>query len=143
MVEEADTESRAVSDADKASPWPLFVALGLAVGEVGVFMGLYPVAVAGSLLFVGSVAGILTEAGYTETPWRVVGGLGVALVALGMWVVSTQVPAQTVDAWITAAGAGDTIILRGFSIAGSGIIAIVGGVAGTVLDADGPFEPNQ
>ena len=64
---EADATMPA-SEASKASPWPLFVALGLAVGEVGVFMGLYPVAVGGLLLFVGSVAGIVQEAGYSERP---------------------------------------------------------------------------
>jgi hypothetical protein len=135
MSEDADVEP-AVSSADKASPWPLFVALGLAVGEVGVFMGLYPVAVAGLLLFVGSVAGIVTEAGYTEAPWRLLGGLGVVLVALGIWVVSTQIAAGSVDAWVAAVAADDTIVLRGFSIAAAGVIALAASGAGAVVQPD-------
>jgi hypothetical protein len=135
MTEDADVEP-AVSSVDKASPWPLFVALGLAVGEVGVFMGLYPVAVAGLLLFVGSVAGIVTEAGYTETPWRLLGGLGVVLVLLGTWVVSTQIAAGSADAWLAAVDSADTIVLRGFSIAAAGVIALVGSGAGAAVQPD-------
>jgi hypothetical protein len=135
MTEDADVEP-AVSSADKASPWPLFVALGLAVGEVGVFMGLYPVAVAGLLLFVGSVAGIVTEAGYTERPWRLLGGLGVVLVILGLWVVSTQITAGSVDAWIAAVATDDTIVLRGFSIAAAGVVTLAASGAGAVVQPD-------
>ena len=135
MTEDADVEP-AVSSADKASPWPLFVALGLAVGEVGVFMGLYPVAVAGLLLFVGSVAGIVTEAGYTERPWRLLGGLGVVLVVLGLWVVSTQITAGSVDAWIAAVATDDTIVLRGFSIAAAGVVTLAASGAGAVVQPD-------
>ncbi|WP_255196694.1 DUF7541 family protein [Halorarius litoreus] len=134
MTEDADAP--AVSTADKASPWPLFVALGLAVGEVGVFMGLYPVAVAGLLLFVGSVAGIVTEAGYAERPWKLLGGLGGLLVVVGIWVVSTQIDAGTAAAWMGALDAPGTIVLRGFSIAAAGVIALVASGAFAVVEPD-------
>lgn len=134
MTEDADAQ--AVSSADKASPWPLFVAVGLAVSEVGVVMGLYPVAVAGLLLFVGSVAGIVTEAGYAERPWRLLGALGVVLVLLGLWVVSTQITAGSADAWVAAAGSPDTIALRGFSITAAGVITLVASGAGSAVGRD-------
>ena len=69
--------SEGATEPRKASAWPVFVAVGLAVAEIGVFLdGLYPLAVAGLLLFVGSVAGIVSEAGYVDRPWRLLGGLG-------------------------------------------------------------------
>lgn len=133
----ADTDVTA-SEASKASPWPLFVALGLAVGELGVFMGLYPVAVGGLLLFVGSVAGIVQEAGYSERPWRLLGALGALLVVVGLWVVTTQTGVDTAAVMAAVDGA-NTIVLRGFSIAAAGVIALVGSVAGRfVVDGSSP-----
>jgi len=60
----------------KASPFPLFVALGFALGEVGVVLGLFPMTVAGLLLFGGTVAAILHEAGYIARPWRAMLSMG-------------------------------------------------------------------
>ena len=135
---EGETDAVPASEASKASPWPLFVALGLAVGEVGVFMGLYPVAVGGLLLFVGSVAGIVQEAGYSERPWGLLAGLGVLLVAIGAWVVTTQTGVN-VAAVLAAAANAEDIVLRGFSIAAAGVIALAASAAGaTVVDGD-PF----
>jgi hypothetical protein len=131
-------EGVAASQASKASPWPLFVALGLAVGEVGVFMGLYPVAVGGLLLFVGSVAGIVQEAGYSERPWKLLAVLGGLLVAIGAWVVTTQTGVDA-TAVLAAVDSTDTIVLRGFSIAAAGVIALAGSAAGVTLVDDDPF----
>ena len=47
--EERETETSAAA---KVSSWPLFVALGLAVGEVGVVMAIYPLAIGGLGLLV-------------------------------------------------------------------------------------------
>jgi len=123
----------ATGPASKASPWPVFVAVGLAVAEVGVFLdGLYPLAVAGLLLFVGSVAGIVSEAGYVGRPWRLLGGLGAVLVVAGVLVVYSQVGTAFLDALSTT----DSIVFRGFAIAGAGVVAVAGGLAGTfVVDA--------
>ncbi|TSD14432.1 cox cluster protein [Haloglomus irregulare] len=101
------------------------VAMGLTVSEVGVFMGVYPLAVGGLVLFVASVAGITHEAGYTGRPWRLAGALGVVLVAVGVWMVSTQVP-LAVDPVVAAVGGADGIVLRGFSVVGAGLVAAVG-----------------
>lgn len=117
----------------KTSAWPVFVAVGLAVSEVGVFLdGLYPLAVAGLLLFVGSIAGIVSEAGYVDRPWRLLGGLGAVLVVVGLLVVYSQVGTAFLSAFSTT----DSVVFRGFAIGGAGVVAIAGGLAGAfVVDA--------
>ena len=49
---------------DKTSPWPIVVVLGVVFSELGILFNVYPVAVAGLVVFVGSVSGIVDEAGY-------------------------------------------------------------------------------
>jgi hypothetical protein len=125
-----EPESPARTSAEEEGPtrtsvWPLVVAMGLTVSEVGVFMGVYPLAVGGLVLFVASVAGITHEAGYTGRPWRLAGALGVVLVAIGVWMVSTQVP-LAVDPVVAAVEGADGIVLRGFSVIGAGLVAAVG-----------------
>ena len=136
-------EKTAVSDREKSSAWPVFVALGLVLGEVGVVLGLYPFAVGGLLLFAGSVAGIVHEAGYTRHPWRLLGALGAVLVLLGAAVVASQLPAQTADAWAGALAADDQIVVRGFAIAAAGVVAVVASGAGAVVDADVVFASRR
>ncbi len=125
-----EPESPARTSAEEEGPtrtsvWPLVVAMGLTVSEVGVFMGVYPLAVGGLVLFVASVAGITHEAGYTGRPWRLAGALGVVLVAIGVWMVSTQVP-LAIDPVVAAVEGADGIVLRGFSVIGAGLVAAVG-----------------
>lgn len=103
------------SDSDStftgASPWPLFVAIGFALSEVGVVLGLRPVSVAGLLLFVGSVAGILTEAEYIAEPAKTAGVQGLILVGLGILLITQNQNGTTI---------------RGQSIAIAGILCLVG-----------------
>ena len=61
----------------------MLVAVGFAISEVGVFLGLRPVAVGGLLLFVVTLAGILRESEYVSRPSRVVGVCAIALLGLG------------------------------------------------------------
>lgn len=122
-----------------ASPWPVFVAFGLAISEVGVVLGLIPVAVGGLLLFVGSVAGIVREAGYVARPWGVLGGLGVVLVLLGAVVVVSQVQPLGVQGFVdTVVGAfgerPDGIVIRGVSIATAGLIAALAAGGAAVME---------
>lgn len=127
-------ESDLTPGRQKASVWPLFVALGLVISEVGIFMdGLYPVAVAGLLLFVGSVAAIVSEADYVERPWRLLGGLGALLVVAGALVLYSQVGTDLLSAFASE----NSVIVRGYAVIGAGIVAMVGSLAGAfVVDTD-------
>ncbi|WP_227355164.1 DUF7541 family protein [Haladaptatus salinisoli] len=103
----------------KSSPWPLFVAFGLALFEVGIVMAevLFPVAVGGMLMFVGSVVGILRESEYIRNPWKgLVVSAGVAfLVGGALWTLTTG-----------------SIRLRGTAILVGGVVLLVGGIAGAL-----------
>lgn len=114
----------------KMSPWPLFVALGLAISEVGVVLNLLPLSVGGLLLLVGSVSGIVTEAGYVDRPWGLLGGLGTLLVALGGIMVATQtsLDPSAILATVEQSIAGpdpNGIVQRGLSVAFAGAIAFL------------------
>ena len=94
----------------RVSAWPVFVALGLAISEVGVVFGIASVAVGGLLLFAGSVTGIVHEAGYVESPWPLLGGLAAVLVVAGTGL---------------ALVGGGRVELRGWSIAAAGVLLLV------------------
>lgn len=114
-----------------ASPWPLLVALGLALSEIGVFLGLFPVAVAGLLLLGGSVAGILRESGYVARTWLVLGGLGVVFALLGAGVVATQATGAVPVRQVLVEPNG--VVGRGIAIAVAGALLVVAGAAGRVV----------
>ena len=132
-----ERDAGAATEAGKVSSWPLFVALGLAVGEVGVVMAIYPLAIGGLVLFAGSVAGILTEVGYTQRPWWTLTALSGVFVLLGLVIVVTQT-GTSLDAVQGALASTDTIVLRGFSIVGAGIVALSAGIAGGAVTDAGP-----
>jgi len=69
-------ESTAVSTHTRASPWPVFVALGFVFSEAGVIFGSRAVSVGGVFLFSASVVGILRESGYADSLSRPAAGLG-------------------------------------------------------------------
>jgi len=71
-----------------ASPWPLFVALGIVLSEVGVLFNAVSVAVGGLALFSASVVGIFRESGYAATLWRPSAVMGVlwGVVAAALYV---------------------------------------------------------
>lgn len=117
----------------RASPWPLFVALGFALSELGVFIGLYPVAVGGILLLGASVAGILRESRYASDLWRPLAGLGVAFVVLGVAVVATQIDPGTVEV-ATLLAEPNGIVVRGLSISGAGGILVAVGLTGLISE---------
>ncbi|MBB6645945.1 DUF7541 family protein [Halobellus ruber] len=109
----------------RASPWPLFVALGIPIAEVGIVFDLFPIAVGGLLLFGGSAAGMATEAGYAKTPWRALVGAAVPFAALGLGFVYT--PIDLPD--------------RGYAILAAAAILVAIAVAGRLFaqDADPPY----
>jgi hypothetical protein len=125
----------------RSSPWPVFVAIGLAISELGVFLAIIPLSVGGLLLFTGSIAGIVREAGYTEQPWSTLGLLGVVLVVLGGIVVATQVPAATIDALSSVltnifSARPNGIVVRGVSIVLAGVIAFISGQTAPYVTPD-------
>ncbi|MFC5970184.1 cox cluster protein [Halomarina salina] len=128
-------EQPGVSDEVRlSSPWPMFVALGLTLSEVGIVLNLIPISVGGLLLFAGSVAGIVQDAGYVSRPWSLLGTLGAVLVVLGAILVVTQVT-PSVGALVDAVAAATTpdangIVQRGLSVVLAGLVCLVGGVVG-------------
>ncbi|MDS0298222.1 cox cluster protein [Halogeometricum sp. S1BR25-6] len=104
-----------------ASPWPIFVALGIPVSEIGILFDLFPVAVGGLLLFSGSVAGMTRESGYSETPWGPLAVLGGIFLALGVAFVFTAVNLQT----------------RGYAVIAAAVILLLAAAAGHLF---GPRE---
>lgn len=79
MAREIDSENSPL----EGSPWPISVALGVTLSEVGILFGIRSISVGGLLLFVVAAAGVLREAGYVTRPERAVGVQGVALVGIG------------------------------------------------------------
>ncbi|MGB9986360.1 DUF7541 family protein [Salarchaeum japonicum] len=67
----------------RSSPWPMFIALGFVLSELGILFGgaLVPIAVGGVVLLEASVIGILRESDYASTLWAPALGIG-ALFAL-------------------------------------------------------------
>ncbi|WP_439025954.1 DUF7541 family protein [Haloarchaeobius sp. DT45] len=126
MAEESQSSTRAPKR-PKASAWPMLIAVGLAVSEVGVLFGSLPISVFGLLMFCGSVAGIFAETGYVDHPWTVMAGFAVLLVVVGAYLF--------VDFGGTVGGAeligvDNRIAYRGVSIAMAGIVTLVAAVVG-------------
>lgn len=119
-----------------ASPWPVFVALGLVLSEVGIFLGIFAVAVGGLLLFAGSVAGILKESGYVEQLWGTLLGFGVVLFVAGAGLAVWQVGfALDVVGQAIAAPAGyGQVVPRALAIGVAGAILLALGGTGRALE---------
>jgi hypothetical protein len=103
-----------------ASPWPMFVALGIPISEIGVLFGVFPVAVGGLLLFAGSVAGLLGESGYASTPWRALAAIGPLLLAAGGALAFTDVQ----------------LVTRGYAVIAAGALLLVAAVVGEFVLRD-------
>ncbi|MUV88878.1 hypothetical protein GJ629_02350 [Halapricum sp. CBA1109] len=133
MAEQADVGDRFPT----ASPWPLFVAVGFTVTELGLFIGIFPVAVAGVLLFGASVAGILTEAEYVGHLWKTMGVFGAVLAAIGLAMV-VYGGGVGVEAALGAIDApnvvGNRLVSRGLAVGAAGIILAVTAATGELLE---------
>ncbi|QCC48008.1 DUF7541 family protein [Halobellus limi] len=103
-----------------ASPWPLFIALGIPIAELGILFSLFPIAVGGLLLFGGSVAGMATESGYARTPWRGLIGVAAPLAVLGLSFMFTRIGLPN----------------RGLAIVAAAVILVAAGVAGILFSPD-------
>lgn len=98
----------------RASPWPMFVALGIPIAELGILFDLFPVTVGGLLLFSGSVAGMARESGYADTPWGPLVAIALLLSIVGGAFAFTGLDLRT----------------RGFAILVSALLLLVGGAVG-------------
>jgi hypothetical protein len=116
----------------KTSPWPLFVAGGLAISEVGVVMALLPVTVGGLLLFVGSIAGILAETEYVASPWPLLAGFGGLLVVLGGGIYLYTGAPIVFDVVVETLEVGRTVAYRGLAILIAGIVTVMVAAGGWV-----------
>lgn len=126
-----DEEAGLSDQYGRASPWPLFVAFGLTIAEVGVFLGIFSVAVFGLLLFGGSVAGILTESGYTARPWPTLLGFGFVLAIAGIALTLWQFPLAAV----TLENFGQNgLLARSIAVVAAGVILAVTGGAASVAE---------
>lgn len=108
----------------KASPWPVFIALGLAVGELGILFNLFPVAVGGLLLLCGSIAGMAEESGYASTPWRALSVCAVILLGFGGALLYAEAQTGTQVAQLGE---------RGYAVLAAAVIMLVGAVLGEAL----------
>lgn len=110
-------ENPGVSDQYRtASPWPLFVALGIPVTEVGILFDLFPVAVGGVVLLCGSVAGMAEEADYVDEPWGALGALAALCLVVGA-ALAVVVDSPT----------------RGYAVVVAGALLLAGGIAGRLF----------
>jgi hypothetical protein len=105
----------------KASPWPVFIALGVPISELGLGFNVFPVAVAGLLLFCGCVAGMLQESGYVDVPWPALGVMALLLFAFGAAVLYLN-PRVGVD-----------LALRAYAMIASGGILVSAVIAGKLF----------
>jgi len=106
------------------SPWPLFVALGLPIAEVGILFGLVPLAVGGLLLFCGSIAGILRENEYVSSAWRGLTGVSVFVIVGGLAL------------WYADTATASDLLIRAYSLIGTGVLLLVAGVGGDLFARD-------
>jgi len=105
----------------KASPWPVFIALGVPISEIGLVFDIFPIAVGGLLLFCGCIGGILQEAGYVAQPWTALSIMALLLFAFGGALLYAN-PQVGVD-----------MTLRAYAVLVSGIILVAGVVAGKLF----------
>lgn len=127
----ADTGANASDPSDRpdrrglSSPWPILVAVGFALSEVGVIVGLLPIAVGGLLVLSGGAAALLRESSYASSRWRPLSAFGGALVVAGVGLyLAGGGPLATVVGFAELGG----VASRGLAIALAGVIVLAGAV---------------
>ena len=104
-----------------ASPWPLFIALGIPIAELGILFDLPALSVGGLILFCGSAAGMAKEAGYAKTVWRALAVCSVLLFVFGGLFLYAD----------TLVGPdGVRLVARGWAIIGAGGALLLGSIVG-------------
>ncbi|ELY57097.1 hypothetical protein C491_11338 [Natronococcus amylolyticus DSM 10524] len=106
-----------------SSPWPVLIAAGLVLSEVGILVGVLPIAVGGLVLLASSITGFITESGHVSSPWPLAIGFGALFVVLGggLYAVGTE--------QVVAAGDDPlSLAARGVALAAAGVATAVGAV---------------
>lgn len=116
----------------KVSPWPVFIAVGLGLAEVGIVTGILPLAVGGILLFGGSVSGILAETDWVESPWTALAATGSSFGAVGLGLLLTRLPALEPDVLFRTL-ATDPVALRSTAILAAGGVLLLAGVVAVAV----------
>ena len=111
----------------RASPWPLFVAVGLVLSEVGVLFGTLALTVGGVLLLGGSCAGAIAESGYADSARGPLVAVGTVFVLLGLaaWLWGAA-PWETLAA-LWRAPTTDGVAFRGASVLLAGGLLVAAG----------------
>ncbi|MFC4544615.1 hypothetical protein ACFO5R_22030 [Halosolutus amylolyticus] len=125
----ADHTTR-TDDRTTASPWPFLLAVSLVLSEVGILVGLGPLAVGGLVLFVASVAGFVAESNHVTSPWPIAAGLGIVFVAGGTFLYAVGTDLLTIAGSDALVG----LATRGTAIAVAGAFAVLGAVIGRYRD---------
>ncbi|MDZ7850830.1 MAG: cox cluster protein [Halodesulfurarchaeum sp.] len=132
---EPQSESKVVGSptrVHRVSAWPPFIALGFAVGEIGIVLNLVPLSIGGLILFGGSVAGILEETDYVQSRWWPLLIMGTIFVGFGGVMWGSQVSTVAIETLLAAAET-NTIAVRGEAIVIAGAILVLGAVASGIL----------
>ena len=77
---------------DDSTPWPVALAFGLAVAELGIFLGFAAVAAPGVVFFGASLAGAIDEAGYGRSRPFLLAVAATAIAVLGAVAVAAALP---------------------------------------------------
>ncbi|GAB7095034.1 hypothetical protein JCM30237_21870 [Halolamina litorea] len=78
--------------ATNSTPWPLALALGLAMAELGVFLGFAAIAAPGVVFFTVSLAGAIDEAGYGRSRPFLLAVVAAAVALLGVVAAAVALP---------------------------------------------------
>ena len=78
--------------ANDSTPWPVALAFGLAIAELGVFLGYAAIAAPGVVCFGVALAGAVDEAGYGRSRPFLLVVVAAAIAALGVVAVAAALP---------------------------------------------------
>lgn len=115
----------------RVSPWPLFIAIGFAISEIGILFGTVPLAVGGILLFGGSCAGIIYEVGYSNSPWSISALIGVLFIGIGGILLGSIISDFSVTTMLTVVSE-NGVAQRAAVVLVGGVLLLVGGIVGRV-----------
>lgn len=118
----------------RSSPYPVLVALGLAGGELGVLIGLVPLAITGVVLFGTSAAAMARESGLARNLWRALASVAASIGLLALLVLSIRAGSVRPSALRTVATT-DALGVRAAVVVGAALFLLVVAIAGGTLES--------